>query len=96
MFKGRTPSPRKKTVINPAPPTTTNDPNKDNEKFEQFGHQYQYFKEEGDPKSADDIINKLEITIFYDADHAHDLVTGRRALPNLSDHALYMSNPNDF
>ena len=47
------------------------------EVFEDFGHQYQYFQEELDPKFPKPKIKELQITIFSDADHAHDLVTGR-------------------
>ena len=52
-------------------------PQTPSEKFEEFGHQYQYFKEELDPKFPKPKVKELDITIFCDADHAHDLVTGR-------------------
>ena len=45
--------------------------------YEEFGHQYKYYKEEMDPYCPPPKVRELEITIFCDSDHAHDLVTGR-------------------
>jgi hypothetical protein len=47
------------------------------EKYEEFGHQYKYYKEELDPFFPELIIDELKITIFCDSDHAHNLVAGR-------------------
>ena len=69
--------PKKGIVIDPTPPVIREDPQEPKEVFEEFGHQYQYFKEELDPKFPKHTIKELVITIFCDADHAHDLVTGR-------------------
>ena len=49
----------------------------DSTKYEEFTHQYRHFKEEMDPYFPEPTIKELEITIFCDSDHAHDLVTGR-------------------
>ena len=64
-------------MIDPSPPKITEYPDIQPDKFEEFGHQYQYFKEEHDPKFPEPTIPELDITIFCDADHGHDLVTGR-------------------
>ena len=69
--------PKRGIVIDPSPPKITDYPDIPPDKFEEFGHQYQYFKEEHDPKFPTPAIPELDITIFCDADHAHDLVTGR-------------------
>ena len=69
--------PKKGIVIDPTPPKIQEDPQTPTEKFEDLSHQYQYFEEELDPKFPSFKINELDITIFCDADHAHDLVTGR-------------------
>jgi len=42
-----------------------------------FGHQYSDFKEDIDDKLLEAKMKELAITIFIDADHAHDKVTGR-------------------
>ncbi|MGH7955023.1 MAG: reverse transcriptase domain-containing protein [Gloeomargaritales cyanobacterium] len=42
-----------------------------------FGHQYDYFVEELDPRFPEPLLNELDINIFADSDHGHDKVTGR-------------------
>ena len=69
--------PKKGILIDPTPPIIQENPQTPREKFEEFGHQYQYFEEELDPKFPKPKVKELDITIFCDADHAHDLVTGR-------------------
>ena len=69
--------PKKGIVMDPTPPIITEYPDAPTEKFQEFGHQYQDFKEELDPKFPEPTITELDINIFCDADHAHDLVTGR-------------------
>ena len=64
-------------MISPNSPRISEDPNQKKESFEDFGHQYKYFKEEKDPQFPTEKVKELDITIFCDADHAHDLVTGR-------------------
>ena len=46
-------------------------------KYEDFTHQYKYYQEELDPYFPKSHINELDINIYSDSDHAHDLVTGR-------------------
>ena len=69
--------PKKGIVINPNPPDLNDYPNAPHEVFEDFSHQYKFFKEELDPYFPNPKVRELLITIFCDADHAHDLVTGR-------------------
>ena len=69
--------PKKGIVIDPTPPKFKNETNDEEHKFEDFGHQYKFFKEEMDPHFPEAKIPELPITIFCDADHGHDLVTGR-------------------
>ena len=69
--------PKKGIVIDPTPPRISEYPNTPPEKFEEFGHQYHYFKEQHDPRFPTQTIPELDVTIFCDADHGHDLVTGR-------------------
>ena len=64
-------------MIDPSPPKITEYPNTTPEKFEEFGHEQQYFQEEHDPKFPVPTIPGLDVTIFCDADHGHDPVTGR-------------------
>eukprot|EP00536_Pseudo-nitzschia_multiseries_P008477 jgi/Psemu1/20504/gm1.20504_g len=45
--------------------------------YEEFTHQYKYYKEELDPMFPAPLIAELDLNIFCDSDHAHDLVTGR-------------------
>ena len=69
--------PKKGILINPEPPTFSDYKDTPDENFEDFSHQYKYFHEEKDPRFPDQTIPELKVTIFCDADHAHDLVTGR-------------------
>ena len=68
---------KKGIVIDPTPPKFQSDSKNDEHKFEDFTHQYGFFKEEIDPHFPKPKIPELPLTIFSDADHAHDLVTGR-------------------
>jgi len=43
---------------------------------EDFGYQCSYFQEEINPRFPTPLSSELEITIFVDADHGHDKVTG--------------------
>jgi len=69
--------PKKGLVINPAPPKTSNDTDTQKDTYEDFGHQYKDFEEELDPGFPEPSIPELDINVFCDSDHAHDLVTGR-------------------
>ena len=69
--------PKKGAVIDPQTPKFCDHPNAPMEKFEDFTHQYKFFKEEIDPCFPQPTVSELNITLFCDADHAHDLVTGR-------------------
>jgi hypothetical protein len=42
-----------------------------------FLDQYAYAKEELDPQFPKPIGNELDVSVFFDSDHAHDKVTGR-------------------
>ena len=68
---------KKGILINPEPPTFSDYKDSPDKTFEDFSHQYKYFHEDKDPKFPDQTIPELKVTIFCDADHAHDLVTGR-------------------
>jgi hypothetical protein len=68
--------PRRGYRINPNPPKL--DPSFEVVKVKSdFGGQYGYFKEELDPKFPEPLLEELDISLFCDADHAHDKVTGR-------------------
>jgi hypothetical protein len=45
--------------------------------FIDFVEQYAYAKEEIDPRFPHPIGEELNVSIFFDSDHAHDKVTGR-------------------
>ena len=63
-------------LINPQPPTIKkNGPTE--VKYKDFTHQYKYYKEELDPGFPEPASPELDINIFSDSDHAHDVVTGR-------------------
>jgi len=67
---------KKGILIDPQPPTIKkNGPTE--VKYEEFTHQYKYYKEELDPGFPEPAVPELDINIFSDSDHAHDLVTGR-------------------
>ena len=68
--------PRKGIVMDPSPPVTDDTTDKLPEQFEEFGHQYHDFKENLDPKFPEETMRELDVTIFCNADHAHNLVTG--------------------
>ena len=46
-------------------------------RYEDFGHQYKYYKEHIDEEFSKATLEEMLTTIFCDTDHAHDLVTGR-------------------
>jgi hypothetical protein len=63
-------------VINPKPPMI--DPRYETVKLkEDFGGQYQYFREDLDPRFPTPLVPEMDVNIFVDANHAHDKVTGR-------------------
>ncbi|MGH7955350.1 MAG: Ty1/Copia family ribonuclease HI [Gloeomargaritales cyanobacterium] len=66
--------PKKGYVIHPLPPKV--DIPIESLKHD-FGHQYDYFTEELDPRFPEPLLQELEINIFADADHGHDKTTGR-------------------
>ena len=68
--------PKRGIFINPAAPTIDDDKLKSQDhKFQDFTHQYHYFKEEIDPRFPEPKVSELELNFFCDS--AHDLVTGR-------------------
>jgi hypothetical protein len=69
--------PKKGIVMDPSSPNIVDDPQSTCKQFEEFNHQYSYFKEELDPEFPEFLLSELDISIFCDADHSHDLVTGR-------------------
>ena len=69
--------PRKGFVINPAAGTFTTNDYDDVKCTQDFGNQYHYFKEEIDPQFPKPLVEEFDISIFVDADHAHDKTTGR-------------------
>jgi hypothetical protein len=42
-----------------------------------FVSQYEYAKDEIDPQFPEPIGQEIDVSVFYDSDHAHDRVTGR-------------------
>ena len=76
--------PKKGIVIDPTPPKFQSDTEKGEYTFEQFGHQYNTFTEEIDPHFPEPRIPQLDTTIFSDADHGHDLVTGKSVTGTLA------------
>ena len=68
--------PKRGYWINPLPPNTPPDYEVIAIK-EDFSYQYSYFQEEIDPRFPTPLSSELAITLFVDADHAHDKVTGR-------------------
>jgi hypothetical protein len=72
--------PKKGIVMDPRPPIIDGSSQSDNPKrpgTKDFTHQYKYFKEELDPYFPEMTVPELQITIFCDSDHGHDLITGR-------------------
>jgi len=67
--------PKRGYWINPLPPNTPSDYEVIAIK-EDFGYQHSYFQEKIDPRFPTPLSSELEITIFVDADHGHDKVTG--------------------
>ena len=63
-------------IVNPNPPAISAE-YKQMEVELNFGGQYFYFKEDLDPQFLDPLLPELAITIFVDADHAHNKTTGR-------------------
>ena len=69
--------PKKGMAMDPSSLVTDDSTDKPPERFEEFGHQHHDFKEELDPKFPEPTTRELDITIFCDTDHAHNLATGR-------------------
>jgi len=46
-------------------------------RYEDFSHQYKHYKEHINEKFPEATLEEMLTTLFYDSDHAHDLVTGR-------------------
>jgi len=69
-------NPKRRHWINPLPPNVPSDCEVIAIK-EDFGYQHSCFQEEIDPRFPTPLSSELEITIFVDADHGHDKVTGR-------------------
>ena len=42
-----------------------------------FNHQNDYFKEHADPRFPDTLLKELDATVFVDANHGNDSVTGK-------------------
>ena len=42
-----------------------------------FNYQYDYFQEHIDPRFLDLLLKELDTTVFKDANHGHDSVTGK-------------------
>jgi hypothetical protein len=63
-------------VINPEAPEIDAPYNKVHLHYD-FGGQYHYFKEDLDPRFPEGLLEELEVSTFYNPDHAHDKVTGR-------------------
>ena len=68
---------KKGIIINPEEPELSKPLGDVEVKYEDFTHQYKYYQEELDPYFPKPHINELDINIYSDSDHAHDLVTGR-------------------
>ena len=70
--------PKKGIVMDPRPPNIEDTKSKDkSRRYEDFGHQYKYYKEHIDEEFPEATLEEMLTTIFCDSDHAHDLVTGR-------------------
>ena len=68
--------PKRGYIINPEPPKI--DIEYQTAKFSKdFGSQYNYFKEDIDPRFPKPLLPEFAISLFVDADHGHDKVTGR-------------------
>jgi hypothetical protein len=68
--------PRRGYTINPEPPEIDAPYNVVQLK-QDFGGQYHYFREDLDPRFPTPLLNKLEVNILCDTDHAHNKVIGR-------------------
>lgn len=68
--------PKKGYLINPDPPRIDIE-YEDVKVKTDYGYQYDYFKEDIDPRFPTPLISELDINVFCDADHAHDKLTGR-------------------
>lgn len=68
--------PKKGYVINPDPPTIDLE-YEDVSVHTDYGYQYDYFREDLDPRFPEPLVPELDINIFCDSDHAHDKLTGR-------------------
>jgi len=68
--------PKKGYYINPTDPSTPQEYTTVAIR-EDFGYQCSYFKEDIDPRFPVPLSEEMAITMFVDADHGHDKVTGR-------------------
>ena len=66
--------PKRGYIVDPRPPKVNVEYN---EIIPDFGNQYPEFQEEIDDKLPIALMKELQTTIFVDADHGHDKVTGR-------------------
>ena len=61
--------------MNPIKPNIRDKGNTMVELKEDFGGQYNYFKEELDPRFPKPLISKMDISVFSNSNHAHDKKT---------------------
>jgi len=66
--------PKKGYIIDPRNPISFE---KYSDVIPDFGNQYDNFEEEIDEKIPKPIMKELDVTIFVDSNHGHDLVTGK-------------------
>ena len=64
-------------MINPESPTINGEDEMTKQHQENFTHQCAHFEEDWDDKFPFSKMPELDITVFCDADHGHDLVTRR-------------------
>ena len=69
--------PKRGFVINDKPPTFEEGSAVRVTLNQDFGAQYQYFREDMDPRFPIGMLDEMEINIFIDSDHGHDKLTGR-------------------
>ena len=69
--------PRRGFVINPDPPRFHPIYQNVEVKPPDFGNQYDYFHEDINARFPPPLLDKLDLNLFVDADHGHDLSTGR-------------------
>lgn len=69
--------PKRGIIMDPRPLVTAPVNLEDQPNYKEFTHQYKYYTKELDPHFPRPIVPELDITIFCNSDHVHDLVTGR-------------------